>query len=204
MFAAKFSNTFLHIPFYHLLPRLDLTEGMAVAAAFASYPLCPHEWAAGMQITTKPFDPQRYSNFLDFAFSAPTKAYTIEGSFMRYIHDTLGPKALIKVYKHGTYHVLGRQLQKTIKNWHSFLSTIHIQHYFLIQAHQIAHSKGVLGKNCINWSSRVIQRISNALKHHKYKKAQGLIHSLLKANKSPYLVALYHFLDALQGKDMDL
>lgn len=198
-FAARFSGTFLHIPIDGLVPRLDLTEGMAVAAAFDSTPLSPHEWSAAMLAGGHVTDPRDLAGFAGFATAAPTKAYIVAGSFMRFLHDHYGAKVVESVYRKGNYSAIPGGVDAAVKAWVRFLSTYKVPRQFADRAEQIATASGVLHARCLTGRSRLKQGLKAAFRHGRLKEALDLTRRLYELSPTPRLRAFEALLQVLAG-----
>lgn len=198
-FAARFSDTILKIPFDGLVPRMDLTEGMAVAAAFDSTPLSPHEWAAAMNRSGHITNPLDFKGFAGFALAAPAKAYIIAGSFMRFIHDRYGASAIETVYRQGNYHSLPQDVHVVVKQWLRFLAHYSVPGRFLNRAAQMATAKGVMHTRCLTERSRLKEDMAYAFKKGRLGITLGLARQLDRMVPTVRLRAFIVLLQVLQG-----
>lgn len=198
-FAARFSDTFLKIPFDGIVPRMDLTEGMAVSAAFDSTPLSPHEWAAAMNASGHITDPRAFEGFVGFATAAPAKAYIVVGSFMRFLHDRYGAKAIETVYRQGNYRGLPKDMHILVREWLRFLAHYRVPPQFLARAGQMATAKGTLHARCLTGRSRLKEDLGRAFKQGDTSRAISLAKRLYHMVPTPRLHAFIVMLRALQG-----
>jgi len=198
-FAARFSDTFLKIPFDGLIPRMDLTEGMAVAAAFDSTPLSPHEWAAAMNASGHVTDPRSFGGFVGFATAAPTKAYIVVGSFMRFLHDTYGARAIETVYRQGNYSSLPEDTRLVVRKWLRFLARYKVPSRFVDRAGQMATASGTLHAKCLTERSRLKTDLRQAFKKGRISMAMRLAKRLYLIASTPRLHAFIVLLRMLRG-----
>lgn len=105
-----------------LLPSPAIIEGVAVAAAWGPQGgLTPHQWARAM--LEADLAPSLASiEGLSFLLQPASRAYTASGSFVRYILETEGSRAIRTLYRTGNFaQALGRPLAEAERDWHRFL-----------------------------------------------------------------------------------
>jgi hypothetical protein len=107
-----------------LWPEASLIEGMAVAAAWdADDGMTPHQWARAMvDLGLAP----RVSALLGVGFLGQPKerAYTLAGSFLRFIRDTKGSRAVRDIYRAGTVDAIGESLEALETQWLAFVRSV--------------------------------------------------------------------------------
>ncbi|MEY4515598.1 MAG: hypothetical protein RLZZ450_7720, partial [Pseudomonadota bacterium] len=108
-----------------LVPEPTLVEGMAVALEpHARDELTVHQWAKAAQQShlAPPLESLLGASF----FGANQQlAYTLAGSFLRFVLDTKGPAAVRRVYQLGSVERgLGKPLPALEKDWRAFLETV--------------------------------------------------------------------------------
>jgi hypothetical protein len=105
-----------------LWPNPALIEGVAVAAAWSVHDgLTPHQWARAM--LEQQMAPS-LSAITGAAFLAQPKgqAYTLSGSFVRYVLDTYGNRAVRRLYMTSdAATAVGKPLEPLEREWHTFL-----------------------------------------------------------------------------------
>ncbi len=110
---------------FGLIPEPTLVEGMAVALEpHARDELTPHQWAKAAQ-AEKLAPP--LSSLLGVSFFGTNQAlaYTLAGSFLRYVLDTKGPAVVRKVYALGSVEeALGQPFSVLEKDWKAFLANV--------------------------------------------------------------------------------
>jgi hypothetical protein len=108
-----------------LLPEPTLVEGMAVALEpHARDELTVHQWAKAAH--TSHIAPPLASLLGASFFGANQQlAYTLAGSFLRFVLDTQGAPALRRVYQQDSVERgLGKPLAALEKDWRAFLATV--------------------------------------------------------------------------------
>ncbi len=106
-------------------PLMGIIEGLAVAAEDPTDELTLHEWAAAMRKQQLAPDIRRLVRPEGFYASAPARAYTLVGSFLRFLGDTYGAQKLRALYAHGDFEgVYGRPLDALADEWERFLTAV--------------------------------------------------------------------------------
>lgn len=107
-----------------LWPEASLIEGMAVASAWdADNGMTPHQWARAMvDLGLSP----RVSDLLGTGFLGQPKerAYTLAGSFLRFIGETRGAPAVRSIYRAGNVETIGASLEALEQQWLTFIRSV--------------------------------------------------------------------------------
>ncbi len=108
-----------------LLPSPGIIEGVAVAVAWDSREgLTPHQWARAMSEIDRAPELEDASG-LGFLLQPAGRAYTANGSFIRWVLDTRGAPAVLRLYRGGSYEeALGEPLAQAEDEWRAFLRTV--------------------------------------------------------------------------------
>ena len=109
------------------LPDPALIEGVAVAVAWdVRDGLTPHQWAAAMRrLDLMPSLDGVVG--LSFLGQPPRNAYTVAGSFIRYLIDTYGAAPVRRAYRTGDLaEAVGRPLAELEREWHAFLDEVEL------------------------------------------------------------------------------
>lgn len=108
-----------------LLPAPGIIEGVAVALAWdESEGLTPHEWAAALQRIGHAPSISRTTG-LRFLLEPASRAYTANGSFVRWILETRGNAAVRRLYREGDYEqALEAPLEDLEAEWLAYLETL--------------------------------------------------------------------------------
>lgn len=108
-----------------IVPSPGIIEGTAVAVAWdETEGMTPHEWAAALsRLGHTPSIAG--TEGLAFLLQPASRAYTANGSFIRWILETEGEAAVLRLYRTGSYaEALGRPLAEAEAEWHAFLETL--------------------------------------------------------------------------------
>ncbi len=99
-----------------------LIEGVAVAADWVRGELTPHEWSRAMLDIKGTPDPEQILGPLGFFKHSGWTAYTIAGSFSRYLIETYGIASYKKAYGRATFaEVYRKPLQQLSTEWKQYL-----------------------------------------------------------------------------------
>lgn len=110
---------------FGIWPNMAIVEGIAVAADNPVDDLSLHQWAAAMR--QRKLAPDIRTLFRPDAFyaSPAARAYTVAGSFIRYLGETHGPDKLQALYARGDFEgVYQRPLSSLASEWEAFLDKI--------------------------------------------------------------------------------
>ncbi len=126
VYAGAWAESLLGVPSWAgIVPNALLIEGLAVAAEWPHRGnLDPHGWAAAM-LQKKLAPPlAQLADPLGFFGTASDTAYTLAGSFLRWLADTHGKDALRRLYASGDWGGLpGGSLVELEAQWRQFLLT---------------------------------------------------------------------------------
>lgn len=131
------------------LPNPGIVEGLAVATAFRPKDgLTPDQWArASLDLGMAP----RLSELLGQGFFARSArlAYTLSGSFLRFLHGRYGAKALRRIYTEGDVsRALQRPLDELEAQWHDHLRSVELSNEGLSLAQLRFAKRGLFSAIC--------------------------------------------------------
>ena len=126
--AAEFGSTLLKVSARHeLLVNMGWVEGFATAFTPDQDELDLHHWAKAMMELKLAPDVRAIVGPTGFWGQAPRRAYTVAGSFVRYLLTTHGAEALKAAYPagdfSGAYH---QDLDALVHGWEAFLGGIKV------------------------------------------------------------------------------
>jgi len=104
-----------------LWPEASLIEGLAVAAAWdASDGLTPHQWSRAMlDLNMSPSIQDLFGT--GFLTQSKARAYTLAGSFLKYVADTHGWRVVREIYRSGSVATVGTPLPALEAEWLAFI-----------------------------------------------------------------------------------
>ena len=109
------------------VPDPALIEGVAVAVAWdVRDGLTPHQWAAAMRRLDM-MPPLEHVVGLSFLGQPPRNAYTVAGSFIRWVIDEHGAGPVRRAYRTGDLAgAVGEPLEALEREWHAFLDEVEL------------------------------------------------------------------------------
>ncbi|HVE81859.1 MAG TPA: hypothetical protein VND93_03390 [Myxococcales bacterium] len=120
---------------YGIWPSMGIVEGLAVAADNPADELTLHQWAAGMRRQKLAPDVRGIVRPQGFFLEAPARAYTVVGSFLRYLAETHGPEKLRALYERGDFETAyGRSLDALASEWEKTLDAMPLDEAQVAQA----------------------------------------------------------------------
>ena len=147
-----------------LIPEPTLVEGMAVALEpVARGELTPHQWARAAQEAGVA---QPLSSMLGARFFGANQqlAYTLAGSFLRYVLDTAGAHTLRRIYREADVQgVLGKPFATLEAEWKAWLKTVPLPPEAQALARQRFERPSVFSQVCPHAVERLAQEMSAAL-----------------------------------------
>ena len=111
---------------FGLLPHMGIIEGIAVAASTPVMgDLTLHEWSAGMRREKLAPDLRGIVGPAGFYAQAPSRAYTLAGSFLLHLKEQHGPEKLRVLYRHGDFEAAyGSSLDALVGEWEKRLDAL--------------------------------------------------------------------------------
>jgi hypothetical protein len=134
--AAHFTPGLFGVPTrLGLFPVMGIIEGLAVAADNPLGELSLHEWAAGMRKQKLAPDVRKILSPDGFYKSSASRAYTLVGSFLRYLGETYGPAKLMALYGGADFQkAYGRPLSELATEWEKHLDALPLDEAAVNQA----------------------------------------------------------------------
>lgn len=108
-----------------LVPIMALVEGAATAAAWGAQELDYHRWSAAIYRLELGEDISELLGPAGFWGRYSRRAYTLTGSFARWLIDEFGPERFRAAYSRGDFAAAyGRELDDLVGEWRAFLDAI--------------------------------------------------------------------------------
>lgn len=150
---------------FGLWPLMGVIEGFAVAADDpVQGDLTLHEWAAGMRRQKLAPDMRKLMGTEGFYQSAPARAYTVAGSFLRYLADTYGSEKVRVLYAHADFQkAYGRSLDELVTEWERFLDTLPLDDATLSRAFARFRTGSLFTRTCAREVARIQKDAQDSL-----------------------------------------
>lgn len=163
-----------------LFVHLGLVEGIALAADWPPSELTPHEAAAAMR--SLDIAPSLASLFEPSGFwSQPSgKAYTLMGSFVRWLVDTEGMAKFKEVYAYGDWEgVYNRQPRDLVRDWEAFIDQLEVDESRLEMARFKYSRRTIFKKTCARTIAELKRNADNARRRGDFEQALSLQNDVL-------------------------
>jgi len=142
-----------------IVPIMALVEGAAEAAEWGSHDLDVHAWSAAMYEMGFAEDLDELLGPAGFWGQYPGRAYTLVGSFSRWLIDTRGPALYRQAYAHGDFAgVYGAPLAELVADWRSFLDAYPVADGALEVAEARYDRPSLFGRVCARSVSTRLER----------------------------------------------
>jgi tetratricopeptide (TPR) repeat protein len=129
--------------------NMGLVEGIATAADWPAAELTPHEASAALRQRGLAPDIRRLVSASGFWTQASGRAYTLMGSFVRYLVDTYGIEAFKKAYGRGQFlGAYGKTPDALVTEWEAFLDAIELTDRQVEVARYLYDRPSIFGKVC--------------------------------------------------------
>lgn len=149
-YGGSFRHELVHIlagdfgfPIIHASTRMGLNEGVAVAIDWETGLFTPHQYAAALMRENALGDVVDLFTVTGFAKQSGAMAYTVSGSFCRYLIDRFGMRRMKQAFANGNFVLAFNETAGSlVRDWTAFLKTVDtsqlpretIQAYFFHQA----------------------------------------------------------------------
>ncbi|WP_224369299.1 hypothetical protein [Hyalangium versicolor] len=165
MAASAGSGPFRVTTRFGVWPLMGVIEGFAVAADDPIQgDLTLHEWAAGMRRQKLAPDMRKLMGTEGFYQSAPARAYTVAGSFLRYLADTYGSEKVRVLYAHADFQqAYGRSLDDLVTEWERYLDTLPLDEAAISRAFLRFRTGSLFTRTCAREVARIQKNAQDAL-----------------------------------------
>ncbi len=199
LFTAPFGGGPLHLATDGgLAVNIGLVEGIALAADWPPDELMPHEAAAAMkQLDIMPNLRPLFR--VDGFWSQPgNKAYTLMGSFVRWLVETQGITKFKAVYAEGDWTgVYGKPARELVSDWEAFIDTVPVDAQRIEPARQRYSRSSIFEKTCARTIADLTRKSGGAEGRGDYAEAIQIRKEILRfePKKTEHLMALSRLLD---------
>lgn len=150
-----------------LVPHMGVIEGFAVAADNPNDELSLHESAAAMK--RKGLLPGVTDLMSPWGFytAPPSRAYTVAGSFIRFLHETYGTEPLRQLYRRGDFEAAyNRGLARLAQEYEAFLDTVPLKPNETAAAASRFRRGSLFTRPCAREVSRLAETARDAMAQH--------------------------------------
>ncbi len=134
---------------FGIVPVMGVVEGVAEAPQQTRGDLTLHEWAAGMRRQKLMPDIRELFRPEGFYLSAPERAYTAAGSFVRWLRDTYGTARLQALLAHADFRgVYGQSLDALATEWERMLDALQLDDRSVNRAFSRFRQGSVFARPC--------------------------------------------------------
>ena len=129
--------------------NVGIVEGLATAADNRADELTLHEWSGAMRKLKLAPDVRRIVGPAGFYAEAAWRAYTVAGSFLRWLEETRGAGKLRKLYPAGDFQAAyGVSLDALVSEWETFVDALKLDERSLHAAQVRFERPGIFGRPC--------------------------------------------------------
>jgi tetratricopeptide (TPR) repeat protein len=170
VFAAKFAQGLFKVPASKLIfVNMGIVEGTAVAADWRADQMTVHEWARAMRAQNKAPDPRTILYPQGFWAISASRAYTIAGSFLRFLIDTHGIEPFKKLYKSNSFQsAYGHSLDQLVGEWEVFIDKTPLSDRAVKLAEHRFTRPGIFGKVCAHETAKLASEGYRAIQQGDY------------------------------------
>ncbi|MFB6265079.1 MAG: tetratricopeptide repeat protein, partial [Bradymonadaceae bacterium] len=139
--------------------NMGLVEGVATAADRPPNELTLHEASAAMRRLEMAPDVVDIVGAGGFWTSASGRAYTVAGSFVRFLVDRHGIQALKRAYPRGDFRgAYGEPLSALVESWHASLDSVDLTEAEMDRARYLYRESTIFEKTCARSAAEVRRR----------------------------------------------
>jgi len=145
-------------------PVMGVIEGTAVAADNPVQQFTLHEWAAAMRRKKLAPDVRSLFRVRSFYSSPGPRAYTVAGSFIRYLNDTYGTEKLELLYRHGDFESAYQQsLESLARGWEHLVDAIPLDSQAMEEAFARFRRPSLFARPCAREVARLGEQAAASL-----------------------------------------
>lgn len=165
--------------------NMGLVEGIATAADWPVGELTPHETSASLRKLGLAPDIRRLVGASGFWTQASGRAYTLMGSFVRYLIDSYGIDVFKKAYPNGDFvAAYGKSAQELVTEWELYLETIEPRADQLELARYLYDRPSIFGKVCARTIAELRRKADQAAARGDVMEARAIFEGIIELDAS--------------------
>jgi len=182
--ASSFDDSFRHelvhilasdfgFPVIQASTRMALNEGLAVAIDWKPGLFTPHHYAAALMREKSLDHVAEMFSLSGFATQPSSYAYTVCGSFCKYLIDRFGIERVKRAFPNANFFfIFGESLESLLKDWMAFLRTVDASEIPTETVKAYFFSPSIFYKTCAREVAEKNQRAVQALKVNNFEQAE--------------------------------
>ena len=184
VFAAQFATGMFKVPSSKgIFINMGIVEGTAVAADWPAEQMTVHEWARAMRAQKRAPDPRHILYPQGFWAISASRAYTIAGSFLRFLIDKHGINAFKTLYASNDFSkAYGKSLDDLVTDWETFIDRRPLNDRALQLAEHRFTRPGIFKKVCAHETAKLADRAYKAIRSRDFDRGIPLIEEV-QANR---------------------
>jgi tetratricopeptide (TPR) repeat protein len=152
--------------------KMGLHEGLATAADWEEGRLTPHQWSRAMRQLDLAPPLERVLGTFGFWTEAPSRSYTLCGSFVRFLIDRHGIERFKRAFPDGDIEGIYRQpLPDLIRRWEAFIDSIRLSEEELRSARQYFQQPSIFERRCAHEVAALNNEATEAYRRQRYQAA---------------------------------
>ncbi|MBM3264773.1 MAG: tetratricopeptide repeat protein [candidate division Zixibacteria bacterium] len=155
--------------------KMGFHEGLAVAADWNEGRLTPHQWSRAMRQLGLAPPLENIVGMVGFWTEAPSRAYTLCGSFVRFLIDRYGMEKFKIAFPDGDVEKgYGQSLSTLVKQWEAFTDSIRLSKEDLRIARQAFIQPSIFERRCPHRAAVLTYAATTAYAKQRYRAAVRL------------------------------
>ncbi len=180
IFTAPFGAGPLNLSMHGLGVNMGLVEGAAVAADWPTSELSPHQASAALRRMHLAPDIRHIVAATGFWTQSSGRAYTLVGSFVRYLIETYGVEKFEKAYPNGDFKAAyGKSTDALVGEWEHFLDGIKLTSSEMELARYLYNRPTIFQKVCARQIGEMQREANNAAQQGNVGKVRELFGKIL-------------------------
>lgn len=171
--------------------NMGLVEGIATAADWPHRTMTPHEAAASLRRLDRAPSIRELLGASGFWTQSSSRAYTMVGSFIRFVVDEYGIDKLKKAYGRGEFKAAyGKSLDELVSEWEVFIDALELDEQTMSRAKFIYDRPSIFQKVCARTVAEYRRRARLAAVSGRTEAALGLYREMLSFDPDNLMLQL--------------